>query len=92
MKNINYELFDLIDIEGKYLGGSGFGQFLLEPPEMEFFYRQADEFGFDKEKYLQAVAEVPIISLEHVEQISKIWRRLARMIAETGADRENHDG
>jgi hypothetical protein len=51
---------------------------------LEFFSKQADEFGFDKEKYLQAVAEVPVVSLEDVEQISKIWRRLARMIAETG--------
>ena len=61
-----------IIIEGKYLGGLGFGQFFLEPPDMEFFSKQADEFGFDKEKYLKAVAEVPIISLEDVEQISKI--------------------
>jgi signal transduction histidine kinase/CheY-like chemotaxis protein len=76
-----------IIIEGKYLGGLGFGQFFLEPPDMEFFSRQADEFGFDKGKYLQAVVEVPILSLEHVEQISKIWRQLAKMIAETGLAR-----
>jgi signal transduction histidine kinase len=76
-----------IIIEGKYLGGLGFGQFFLEPPDMDLFSRQADEFGFDKEKYLQAVAEVQVLSLEHVEQISKIWRRLAKMIAETGLAR-----
>ena len=76
-----------IIIEGRYLGGLGFGQFFLEPPDMAFFSRQADEFGFDKEKYLQAVTEVPILSLEHVEQISKIWRRLAKIIAETGLAR-----
>jgi signal transduction histidine kinase len=87
---MDYELVDLIDIDCKYLGGLGFGQFFIEPPDMEFFSRQADEFGFDKEKYLQAVAEMPILSLEHVEQISKIWRQLARMIAETGLARLRH--
>jgi len=76
-----------IIIEGRYLGGLGFGQFFVEPPDMAFFSRQADEYGFDKEKYLQAVAEVPVLSMAHVEQISKIWSRLARMIAETGLAR-----
>jgi len=76
-----------IIIEGRYIGGLGFGQFFLEPPDMAFFSRQADEFGFDKEKYLQAVTEVPVLSMEHVEQISKIWRRLAGIIAETGLAR-----
>jgi hypothetical protein len=30
---------------------------------MDFFSRQADEFVFDKEKYLEAVAEVPVFTM-----------------------------
>ena len=76
-----------IIIEGRYLGGLSTGQFFLEPPDMEFFSRQADEFGFDKEKYLQAVAEVPVFTSEHVRQFMDFYHRLASIIAETGLAR-----
>lgn len=73
-----------IVIEGQYVGAIGFGQFFLEPPDMDFFSRQADQFGFDKERYLEAVAKVPVLSLDYIEQISIIWCHLARLVAETG--------
>ena len=76
-----------IIVDGEYLGGLGFGQFFLEPPDLDFFTNQADEFGFEKDKYLAAVKEVPVLSREYVEQISEIWRRFATFIAETGLAR-----
>ncbi len=78
-----------IVVDGKYLGGLGFGQFFLEPPDMDFFAKQADAFDFDKERYLAAVKEVPILSLEYVEQVSRIWLRIARMIADTSLAKLN---
>ncbi len=73
-----------IVINGRYLGGLSTGQFFLEQPDMEFFARQADEFGFDKEKYLEAIAEVPVFTLEYVEQFMGFYHKLASIIAETG--------
>ena len=73
-----------IVINGRYLGGLSTGQFFLEPPDMEFFARQADQFGFDKEKYLEAISEVPVFTLEHVEQFMEFYHKLASIIAETG--------
>ena len=37
------------------------GQFFLEPPDRDFFIAQAEKYGFDKEDYLSAVDEVPIV-------------------------------
>ena len=73
-----------IVIEGEYLGAFAVGMFLLEPPDMDFFSRQADEFGFDKEKYLKAVSEVPVISMDLVKQFMEFYHRMTSIIAKTG--------
>ena len=73
-----------IIIEGRYLGGLSTGQFFIESPDMEFFSRQADEFGFDKEAYLKAVSEVPVFTKDHVDQFMGFYHRLASIIAQTG--------
>ena len=75
------------EIEGRYLGGLSTGQFFLEPPDMDLLSRQVDEFGFDKEKYLEAVAEVPVFAMEHVKRFMDFYHRLASIIAETGLAR-----
>ncbi len=73
-----------IIINGRYLGGLSTGQFFLEEPDMDYFAKQADEFGFDKEKYLKAIAEVPVFTQEHVDQFMGFYHKLASVIAETG--------
>ena len=73
-----------IVINGQYLGGLSTGQFFLEPPDMDFFSRQADQFGFEKEEYLEAISEIPVFSLEYVEQFMGFYHKLASIIAETG--------
>ena len=73
-----------IIINGQYLGGLSTGQFFLEPPDMDFFSKQADAFGFEKEAYLKAIAEVPVFTKDHVDQFMGFYHRLASIIAQTG--------
>jgi len=63
------------------------GQFLTAPPNIEFFLRQAREFGFDEEKYLEAISRVPIVPQEKVEAITRLYAQLAGMLADSGLDR-----
>lgn len=50
-----------IVMEGNIVGTVFNGQIFTENPDMDFFSKQADEFGFDKNSYLEAIKDVPII-------------------------------
>jgi len=59
-----YDAASPIIIGGQHLGNFFIGQFLLEPPDEGFFRKQAQRYGFEEEKYLEALSRVAIIS-EH---------------------------
>lgn len=76
-----------IVIGGRHLGNVFIGQVFVEPPDLESFRRQARRFGFDEERYLDAVKRVPVISREDLERRLPFIRALAEMIAELGLAR-----
>lgn len=76
-----------IVIEGEKMATLYFGQVLHEPPDLEFFRRQAQECGFDEEAYLAAIRKVPVIPRERIEPIMDFFSRLAQMLARSGLDR-----
>ncbi len=53
-----------IIVEGHHLANFFTGQFFLEPPDLEFFRKQAIHYSFDIEAYLEAVSRVPIWTIE----------------------------
>lgn len=76
-----------IVVEGQQLATLYFGQLFHEPPDMEFFRRQARECGFDEEEYLAVIRKVPIIARERIEPIMAFYVQLAQMLARSGLDR-----
>jgi diguanylate cyclase (GGDEF)-like protein/PAS domain S-box-containing protein len=76
-----------IVIEGKQMATLYFGQILHQPPDMDFFRRQARECGFDEEAYLEAIRKVPIVPRERVEPIMVFFSQLAQILARSGLDR-----
>jgi diguanylate cyclase (GGDEF)-like protein/PAS domain S-box-containing protein len=96
-KGVDYAVYDclngLVDtaspimVEGKHLASVFTGQFLTRPPDLAFFRAQARQFGFDETKYLAAIAQVPVIPRERVEQTTQLYARLAATLAESGMDR-----
>jgi PAS domain S-box-containing protein len=72
---------------GQHVANIFSGQFLTAPPDVEFFRRQARQFGFDEEGYLVAIAQVPVISQTRAEEITQLYARLAATLAENGMDR-----
>ncbi len=58
------------------------GQFVYEKPDRNFFIKQAEKFGFDKEKYLGVLKQVPIVSKEKVKDVMAFLTNLIQHISE----------
>ena len=76
-----------IIVEGHHVANVFAGQFFTAPPDMEFFRKQAHQFGFDETRYLDAITDVPVVSPERVESITRLYAQLAGMLADSGLDR-----
>lgn len=60
------------------------GQMFHTPPDIEFFKRQAKEFGFEEKSYLDAVTQVNIIPEEQMPPVMEFLAGLAGMIGNMG--------
>ncbi len=76
-----------IIIDGMHLGNLFTGQFFLEPPDTEFFRRQARQYGFDEAAYLEAVARVPVWDREQLAARLAVMRHFTEMLGEIGLQR-----
>ncbi|HEX5392382.1 MAG TPA: diguanylate cyclase [Rhodocyclaceae bacterium] len=74
-------------VDGRLLATLYFGQCLHEPPDMEFFRRQAQQCGFDEEAYLESIRKLPVIPEARVKSIMSFYGQLAQMLARSGLDR-----
>jgi two-component system sensor histidine kinase/response regulator len=77
-----------IIIGGEHLGNFFVGQFFQERPDLEYFRKQAKEFGFNEEEYLAAITEVPIIPEEKLRTVLKYLTLNAELFAQIGLERE----
>lgn len=59
------------------------GQFLLAEPDRDFFTKQAEKYGFDKRKYLDALDQVPVVSEEYIHNATRFLQRIIQQIGET---------
>ena len=73
-----------ITVAGEHVANFFTGQFLFRPPNEELFVRQAEEFGFEKRSYLEALHKVPVFSEQHVRGMMDFFTQLARLIGEMG--------
>ena len=76
-----------IMVEGMHIANVFTGQFLTEPPDLDFFRQQALRFGFDETLYLEAISKIPVLSQERVESITRLYAQLAGLLTDNGLDR-----
>ena len=76
-----------IVIAGEHIANFFTGQFFFEDPDREFFLRQADELGFDRESYLEALNRAPVFSQDQVRAMTDFFSRLAHLIGDMGLAR-----
>ena len=73
-----------IMIGGQHVANFFTGQFFFEPPDINFFIRQAKEFGFGEKTYLAALEKVPVFSEAQVKEMMEFLTRLAQLMGEMG--------
>jgi len=73
-----------IVIDDCQLGNVFIGQVFIEPPDVQFFTRQARRFGFDEAAYLAALSKVPIVSEIQLDRRLPFVKALSVMVAELG--------
>lgn len=71
-----------IIIKGEHIANLFSGQFFFEKPDKSYFREQAKKFGFDEEKYINALEEIPIIKEEKVKVIMNFLLNMTELISD----------
>lgn len=69
---------------GEHVASLFTGQYFLEPPDIDFFRKQAEVYGYAVEKYLDALREVPVLDKRTVEKGLLYLGELAELITAMG--------
>ncbi len=69
-------------INGTHIANLFTGQFFFEEPKLVFFKKQANKYGFDEKKYLEALTEVPVVSKEKVDVAIDFLLNMTTIISE----------
>lgn len=71
-----------IVLNGEHVANLFSGQFFIEEPDSSFFKKQAEKYGFDEEKYLAALKDVPVVSEEKVKTAMDFLLDMTQLISE----------
>jgi PAS domain S-box-containing protein len=86
LNGLNHAISAIV-IDGQHVANIFCGQFLLAPPDREFFRSQAVRYGFDEAGYLDAVMQIPVIDEKRLPQILSFLASTAAMLGEMGLER-----
>jgi signal transduction histidine kinase len=67
-------------VDGEHIGNLIAGQVFLKPPDIDFFIQQADQFGFNKDEYIQAIKEVPVVDETELRRIMVFYSELTTLL------------
>lgn len=75
-----------IIIEDKHIATLFVGQFFYSDDNIDYnvFRYQAEKFGFDQERYMDALNKVPIFSREEICNILDYYKNYIKILAESG--------
>jgi len=73
-----------IIVEDMHLASLFTGQILFEKPNIEQFKKQAEDYGYDVEAYLEALNKVPIVNENKFRNVMAFLCDMAVMLAEAG--------
>lgn len=84
-------LFDYatpVVIDGEHVANIFTGQILHRPPDLARFLKQAEEFGYDKKAYLEAIKQVTIIPRKRMPDIMAFLVYQAKILGKHGLMRQ----
>ena len=73
-------------VHGRHLASVSSGQIFLQQPDLQRFRRQAEQYGYDVDEYLRAVAAVPVVSRERFQSVLSFLADLAVMVSELASN------
>ncbi len=76
-----------IVVRGEHVANFFSGQFFFEEPDISFFTKQAQKYGFDEQSYIEALKEVPVVSKEKVETVIHFLVNITQMIIEMAVEK-----
>ncbi len=76
-------------LETRILGYFFLSQFFQEPPDVDYFRRQALAYGFDIEAYLAAVANVPVVGKARIEHLIHFFTLFFDLLMRLGVENQN---
>ncbi|MEI8340172.1 MAG: PocR ligand-binding domain-containing protein [Verrucomicrobiota bacterium] len=71
-------------VRGKHLASVSTGQVLFEPPDLDYFRRQAKQYGYPEKPYLAAIQKIPVVTRKQLKQVMRHLSSLAVFVAEEG--------
>jgi PAS domain S-box-containing protein len=71
-----------IIINNEHIANLFSGQFFFERPDRTFFKKQAEKYGFDEKKYLEAFDKVPVVSKEEVKTAMDFLLNMTQLISD----------
>ncbi|WP_081470833.1 PocR ligand-binding domain-containing protein [Methylomonas methanica] len=74
-------------VGGEHVGNFFTGQFFFDTPDIEYFVKQASQFGFDEQTYLSMLSAVPIQSEDETRKIMDFLVELTQVIGEMGLEK-----
>jgi PAS domain S-box-containing protein len=80
-----------IVIRGEHVANLFSGQFFFEAPNLPFFKKQANEFGFDEKPYLEALSKVPVISKDSVIVAMDFLLNMTQLISDQAFQRTEQE-
>ena len=75
-------------LNDKPLGYFFLGQFLHEPPDFDYFRRQAIAYGFDIKNYLKALETIPVVSRERIDRLMSFFVLFFNLLTRIGAENQ----
>lgn len=79
-----------IRCKDEVIGNLIVGQVFIKPPDMDFFEQQANTFGFDKEAYICAIQEVPVIEEEKLRNLMSFYVKLTSLFGSAAREAYNY--
>ncbi|MCP5512552.1 MAG: PocR ligand-binding domain-containing protein [Leptospiraceae bacterium] len=74
-------------VEGRHIANIFIGQFHLQTPNLAFFLKQAEEFGFDQSSYMEAINSVPVMEESRLPQILGFLAKFANLISKLSLEK-----
>jgi len=79
-----YEMMSPVSIDGVDIAVLFTGQVLLGKPNLVFFRERAKELGFDEKSYIKSLKDVPIVSLEMLQNAQTFLHKTITILGEDG--------